>query len=188
MSESWNGITLAEVRHAVFKNIRNDLRTVTRLVDTTSGTNYAFETAKNGAIIVSNNYLNWEFVAPTDFQLDPGELVSDFFDNLITAVTNRRVAAWDDFSVFIDGYKSTINVFLQNGASATITDANGNTYPGTVHKIDFFTNFADCVSWMKTWMGSEILGENSSIVYASQNVVQFSLAASGTTISCTFKL
>lgn len=188
MSESWNGITLAEVRHAVFKNVKNEIRTVARLVDTTKGTNYEFNTAKNGAIVISNNYLNWDFVAPTDFKINPGALVSDFFDNMQAAVTSRPVPAWDDFAVFLNGYKATINMFLTEGASATITDASGNTYPGTVHKIQFFTCFADCVAWMKSWMGNEVLNESSGVMYESQNVIQFSLTASGTTISCNFKL
>lgn len=188
MSESWNGITLAEIRHAAIKNLKNNFMTVARLIDPEAGTNYEFETWKSGAIIVSNNYMNWKFIAPNDFELDPGTTVDSFFENMKDAVTKSPVAAWDDFAVFLNGRKSTINLFLTNGAEATITDASGNTYPGTVHKIESFSNFADCVSWLKSWMGEEILAEDSGVIYANDNVIQFSLTASGTTISCNFKL
>lgn len=188
MSESWHGITLAEVRHAVYKNIINNLRTVNRLIDGYNDTDYEFETWKNGAVIVTNNFLNWEFVAPNDFNLNPGATVENLFQNMETAVINRPVAAWDDFAVFIDSYKDTINFFLQEGTAAVIRDSDGTPYAGTVHQIGSFNRFADCVAWMKSWMGGEILAENSSVVYDSDSVIKFSLTSANTTISCTFKL
>lgn len=188
MSESWHGIMLAEVKTAVFKNLRNNLRTVHRLLDDNYGTDFSFDTGANGAVIVTNNFMSWEFAAPNAFFLKAGSTVADLFDNLEALTTSRPVPAWDDFALFMNRNKDAVNSFLQNGAAATVKDASGVSYSGEVHQITAFEDFPDCVAWLKTWMGSGILAESSSVVYAAQNVIQFSLTSANTTISCTFKL
>lgn len=187
MSETWNGITLAEIRTAYFRNVGNTLYTVRRLLDIGADMDYTFNTTSNGAIIVKDNYLTWEFIAPENYTVSPGNTVADMFTNLESAVTTNPVPAWEDFAGFLNGKKATINTFLTEGASATITDAQRNTYPGTVHPMPTFSCFADVAVWMETWMGSSVLAASSSVMMQSANVVHFSLTASGVTIQCSFE-
>jgi len=187
MSETWNGIMLAEVRTAYFRNIANTLYTVRRLLDIDADVDYTFNTSSNGAVVVKENYLTWEFFAPTNYAISFGNTVDDMFTNLESAVTATPVPTWEDFAGFLNDQRSTINMFLTEGASATITDAQGNTYSGTVHQMPTFNNFADVAVWMKTWMGSAVLAASSSVMMQSANVVHFSLSSSGETIQCSFE-
>lgn len=186
MSEQWNGIMLAEVRVSLIRKLSNNLHTVFRLIDNNKSLDYEFDTSTQGAVIVTNNYMNWEFVAPLGFVVNSGGTVSDLFDNLAATSVSGRVPRWEEFATFLNSNKSTINTFLTEGGTATIKDANGNAYPGVMHQISSFTSFYDMVVWMKSWMGTAILSAPSSIVYAQSNRIRFSLTASGTTISCSF--
>lgn len=186
MSEEWNGIMLAEVRVSLIRKLSNNLHTVFRLIDNNVPIDYEFSTSTEGAVIVTNNFLTWEFVANLGFVLNPGNTVNDLFDNLATVSRTNLVPRWEEFATFLNDYKSTINMFLSEGGAATITDAYGNTYSGTTHQILSFTSFNDVVIWMQSWMGEEILSESSSVVYERSNRISFSLTASGATISCSF--
>lgn len=186
MSEEWNGIMLAEVRVSLIRKLSNNLHTVFGLIDNNVPIDYEFSTSTEGAVIVTNNFLTWEFVANLGFTLDPGNTVNDLFDNLAAASRIKRVPRWEEFATFLNDYKSTINMFLTEGGVATITDSYGNTYSGTTHQISSFTSFNDMVIWMKSWMSAEILVESSSIVYERSNRISFSLTASEATIACSF--
>lgn len=183
MSETWNGILLAEVRVSLLHKFSGGIHTIQRLIDHNKELNYEFDTSTQGAVIVTNEYMNWEFVAPLGFSVNSSGSVEDLFDSLAAA---EPVPRWEEFATFLNNYKSTINMFLTEGSTATIKDAFENPYPGMVHKISSFTSFRDVVIWMKSWMGTDILSANSSIVYISSNRIRFSLTASGTTISCSF--
>ena len=187
MSEEWNGITLAEVRSAYFRNIINALHTVKTLRDFGVDLEYNFDTASNGAVITSNNYLSWEFISPNNYPVPSGATVSDLMTNLKTSVTASPVSAWEDFAGFLNDNAMTINSYLTNGDSAVITTANGDTYPGTVRTLYTFNSFADVVDWMHQWFGSAALSAQSSVMFVSANQFAFSLSNSGVTISCTFK-
>ena len=187
MSEEWNGITLAEVRTAYFRNIGNTLFTVRRLLDIDADVDFTFNTSSNGAVVIKDSYLTWEFIAPDNYSVSPGNTVGDMFTNLELAVTANPVQAWEDFAGFLNNNGSMINSYLSEGASATITDAQGNTYPGTVHQMPSFNDFADVTAWMKTWMGSSVLAASSSVMMQSGSVVHFSLTSSDVTIQCNFE-
>lgn len=187
MSEEWNGIKLAEVRTAYFRNLANTLNTVRHLIDYTSDVEYVFDTGRNGAVIVSNNYLNWEFIAPNRYAAPSGNTVGDLITSLQSSVTTNPVSAWDDFAVFLEENAAKINMFLPEGGSATIIDADGGTYTGTTHQVSSFNNFAECVSWMRSWFGSAALAASASVMFESSTRMKFSLSASGVTIQCSFQ-
>lgn len=187
MSEAWNGITIAEVRASRLHRLSGVVKTVMKLIDNSIGEEYEFATGANGAVVVTNNYLTWEFIAPNNYTVPSGNTVNDLFTNLYNTVQTIPVSAWEDFAVFLNGKSSTINMFLTDGGSATITDARGNTYAGTQHKINGFSSFADCVAWMHNWFGADALAASGSLMFDSANVMEFSLTASGTTIQCSFE-
>lgn len=188
MSEQWNGIYLAEIRVSRLKTMANRLRSVFGLNDSSQSIDYEFETATQGAVIVTNNYMSWEFIAPKNWALSPGNTVADLFDSIDSAATRNRVPRWEEFAAFMNRNKSAINFFVSEGARATIIDAHGNRFPGTTHQINAFGSFHDCIVWLRSWMGSEILAAPSSIVYAHSNLIRFSLTVSENTISCSFLL
>lgn len=187
MSESWNGITLAEVRNAYFRNIANVLRTVQRLADHIESVEYEFDTGSNGAVIISNNYMSWEFIAPNNYTVTAASTVDGLMDHLAASTASNPVSAWEDFAGFLNEQRGTINLFLTEGGSATITDANNQTYAGTQHLVPGVSSFSEIVSWMKSWLGSAFLAADSSVVASGNNSTYFSLTAGGTTIECTFK-
>ena len=188
MSEQWNGIYLAEIRTSRLKTMARRLRSVFSLNDSSQSIDYEFETATQGAFIVTNNYMSWEFIAPKNWALSSGNTVADLFSNLDNAVSTNPVPRWEDFAAFIENSKSMINLFVPENQAAVITDAHGNSYAGTTHKINAFYSFHDAIQWLRSWMGSEILAAPSSIVYAHSNLIRFSLTVSGNTISCSFLL
>ena len=185
--EKWNGITLATIGLAYFHSILNWWHPITRLVDSDAGVDYTFTTPTEGAVIVSDHYLMWEFITPDNYVVSPGVTVADMFNNLASAVTAHPIQAWDDFSDFLNGKQSTINEHLQEGASTIITDAQGNTYPGTIHRLPTFSGFVDVINWMKTWMGSEVLAAPSSVMMQSDSVASIALTARDVTIHCSFQ-
>ena len=189
MSEEgyWNGIPLASIRTAYFQNIVNALATVQRLIDSDAGVDYRFDTETNGSVIIDDNYLTWEFVAPDDYGMQFGDTVADIFTNLESKVTNDPVTAWEDFAGFLSDQRATINDYLTEGDSATITDVQGNTYAGTVHQVPAFNNFADVVVWLRSWLSSEMLAAPSSVVMLANNLVGFALTSGDTTIRCGFQ-
>ena len=185
MSETWHGITLAEVINAGFRNIRNNLRTVHRLISS-DGTEYTFDTATKGAVIAVDNYLTWEFIAPQGFLVTLGDTVGDFFDNLAAAEAAHSVQAWDDFAVFLSDNAALINGELTQGAPATVTLAAGTSYSASVPLVTTFSDFSDLTLWLKGWMGAAALAADAAEAFDGGDV-RFSLTAEDTTISCTFR-
>ena len=188
MSEEWNGIRLPEVRTASIQRLGGLLNSVARLVDLSQNVDYTFDTASNGAVIVSNNYLTWEFIAPTGYEISPALTVSGLMDNLTSATAETPVPAWDEFAGFLNDYRGTINQFLTEDGSATVIDAQNNTYAGTQHLVPTVSDFPDLIVWLKSWFGLDFLAASSSVVFEDASTVHFALSAEGVTIDCTFRL
>lgn len=188
MSEEWNGIRLAEVRTSYLHRLGGTLDSIARLIDLSQNVDYTFDTATNGAVIVSNYYMTWEFIAPSNYTIAPAPTVDGLMDNLTVATSANPVPAWDDFAQFLADKRSTINMYLTENNPATITDAQNNTYAGTQHLLPVASDFSDLSVWLKSWFGSDFLAASSSVVDAGNNSAHFSLTANGVTINCTFRL
>ncbi len=187
MSEEWNGIKLGEVKVARLLRLSGAISTIRRLIDLPQDVDWVFNTSTNGAVIVSDNYLTWEFIAPDNYTVTAAATVGGLVDNLTAATTASPVPAWDDFAVFLSNKRSTINSFLAEGASASIIDANGTSYAGTQHLLPVVADFPELLVWMKTWFGADFLAANSSVIYTA-GVARFALSADGVTINCTIKV
>lgn len=186
----WHGITLAEVRKAYFRTISDSLYTIQKLIDQDETVNFTFDTASSGAAIVDDYYLTWEMIAPDDYNVELGETVEDMFTNLENAVSNNPVPTWEDIAKYLNEKRSTINEDLVEGTIATITDAYGNTYPGTAHQLPAINSFVDVIRWFKTWMSNTILSASSYVMVDpnTHNSIVFVISVEDVAIQCRFRI
>lgn len=186
--ETWNGINLYRVRNSFIDRLSGDYYTVRRLVDRGKNVDHGFDVETNGSVIVTDYYMTWEFIAPMNWPLEPGETVEDLFTNLETATTEHPVTSWDEFAVFLNGKRSTVNGYISEGSATTIKDANGQSYSGTMHKIPEVSTFTDLAVWFHSLMGAGILAADSGVMYSDSSIIQFTITLSGVEIACTFRL
>lgn len=116
----FNTIPLLTMKKANFINLVGAVYSLAKIV--VNGVNYNIsETAQNGAVVVSNNYMNWDFVAPDGKLKFEDYLNKNFGDALNTlhnAVHNSPIVPWNKFAAWVG----------ENWGSISTTESNVYCY------------------------------------------------------------
>ena len=115
-------VPLHAVKKATFKTKLGILHDLLQM--TWNNVTYDFtQTAKNGAVVFSNSYQNWEFVAPDDvldFNSYQSMTIGEALDAVRTTTISNPIPAWNKFAIWVGNNHETINSFFNNDNIVTI--------------------------------------------------------------------
>lgn len=176
-----NDVVLGEIRKAyIVDAARGVYATFKRLRNMQKGGKDVFwnmSTGENGTVVCKDFYTAWCFVTPETVSISQSGTVADVIARIRAYAVDTPPAAWDDFAVWISSGErlTTLNEYIEAGETATVYDAQGNSYSGTQRQLTACTSFVEALDWMSGCFGSDFLAAAGSTVFANNGKAAFAL-------------
>lgn len=179
-------VPLHAVKKATFKTKLGILHDLLQM--TWNNVTYDFtQTAKNGAVVFSNSYQNWEFVAPDDvldFNSYQSMTIGEALDAVRATIISNPIPAWNKFATWVGDRYETINSFFNNDNIVAILrpDRGSQTMEEllqkhSMKKMEFTadtTSVVDIIDILKNAFG-DMANEPLSYYDADQSNLKFSI-------------